>query len=449
MTRTYRFRNGYYRKTSAGSGYLSNQKGIALVAGLALMVVLTVLSLVAIKYASVDIKRTKDYTKTRQAVHIAEAGIHRALNYFNYDASGDSPGEANNGFDDELVGGADWPTGTFTSIGLGSGGGTYSVTIADNADGTATTTDADNTVVLTSTGTISGVTATLEAYIYRPQFKSEYALLSEGDIDINGNSTTITGTSGAVHSNSDVTQTGNPTVDEGASATGSCGGSDCTAGASEEFVPVLEPTDFLQYADYVFNADGSIDQQTSPGTFTEVEPAPGGGGTTAYTGTFNGFTHGPQGWGTSGTPNLEDAFFYFQEDFTGQSVGTSGNPWTITLVATGSIKWTGSAEIQNWAGDTDHTPDIQNLFLIAENDISISGMDQDTTGVIACKDQFDISGGANLTGYIIGNNLTTNDQTTVNGTESSAKGGVTITYNGDIVAPVLSNKVSLLSWQET
>jgi len=76
-------------------------------------------------------------------------------------------------------------------------------------------------------------------------------------------------------------------------------------------------------------------------------------------------------------------------------------------------------------------------------------MDQDTTGVIACKDQFDISGGANLTGYIIGNNLTTNDQTTVNGTESSAKGGVTITYNGDIVAPVLSNKVSLLSWQET
>ena len=268
MTRTYRFRNGYYRKTSAGSGYLSNQKGIALVAGLALMVVLTVLSLVAIKYASVDIKRTKDYTKTRQAVHIAEAGIHRALNYFNYDASGDSPGEANNGFDDELVGGADWPTGTFTSIGLGSGGGTYSVTIADNADGTATTTDADNTVVLTSTGTISGVTATLEAYIYRPQFKSEYALLSEGDIDINGNSTTITGTSGAVHSNSDVTQTGNPTVDEGASATGSCGGSDCTAGASEEFVPVLEPTDFLQYADYVFRADGSIDQQTSPGTFT-------------------------------------------------------------------------------------------------------------------------------------------------------------------------------------
>ena len=99
MTRKYGFLNGYFRKP----GYLSDQKGIALVAGLALMVVLTVLSFVAIQYASVDIKRTKDYTKTRQAVHIAEAGIHRALNYFNYDASGNSPGEVSNGFDDLIA----------------------------------------------------------------------------------------------------------------------------------------------------------------------------------------------------------------------------------------------------------------------------------------------------------------------------------------------------------
>ena len=117
---------------------------------------------------------------------------------------------------------------------MGSGGGTYSVVIKDNADGDAdTSADVDKNVVLTSTGTINGVTATVEAYIYRPQFKSKFALLSEGDIDINGNSTTIAGSNGAVHSNGDVTQTGGPTVEEGASATGSCGGSDCSSGASE------------------------------------------------------------------------------------------------------------------------------------------------------------------------------------------------------------------------
>ena len=90
-----------------------------------------------------------------------------------------------------------------------AGGGTYSVVIKDNADGDAdTSADVDKNVVLTSTGTINGVTATVEAYIYRPQFKSKFALLSEGDIDINGNSTTIAGSNGAVHSNGDVTQRG-------------------------------------------------------------------------------------------------------------------------------------------------------------------------------------------------------------------------------------------------
>ena len=33
-----------------------------------------------------------------------------------------SPGEANNGFDDELDN-SNWPSGTFTNISLGSGGG--------------------------------------------------------------------------------------------------------------------------------------------------------------------------------------------------------------------------------------------------------------------------------------------------------------------------------------
>lgn len=182
-----------------------------------------------------------------------------------------SPGEANNGFDDELDN-SNWPSGTFTNISLGSGGGTYSVVIKDNADGDAdTSADVDKNVVLTSTGTINGVTATVEAYIYRPQFKSKFALLSEGDIDINGNSTTIAGSNGAVHSNGDVTQTGGPTVEEGASATGSCGGSDCSSGASEEFVPVIEPSDYEQYADYIVNDDGTIDQNVSGTITTGVE----------------------------------------------------------------------------------------------------------------------------------------------------------------------------------
>ena len=58
-----------------------------------------------------------------------------------------------------------------------------------------------------------------------------------------------------MHSNGDVTQTGGPTVEEGASATGGCGGSDCSSGASEEFVPVIEPSDYEQYAYYILVHD--------------------------------------------------------------------------------------------------------------------------------------------------------------------------------------------------
>jgi len=343
-----------------------------------------------------------------------------------------------NGFDDELDS-SNWPAGTFTNITLGDG--TYSVVITDNDDGNAL--DADNSVFLTSTGTINGITATVEAYIHRPQFKSKFALLSEGDIDVNGNSTSISGTNGAVHSNSDVTQTGNPTVQEGASATGTCSGSDCTSSVAEEFVPVIEPSDYEQYADYIFNADGTIDQNVNGTITTGVEG----------NAIFSKFSHNNQGWsvGNNATINTDvpnQAFLYFKDDFKAASIGSSGTPWEITIVTEKSISWTGSANITNWNSDSDHTPDIQNLFLVAGNDIKISGLDQDTQGLIACKDQFDVSGGANIEGYFIGNNLTTDDNV-VNGTESAVKGGITITYNGDLLAPVLSNKVTVLAWQQT
>jgi hypothetical protein len=165
------------------------------------------------------------------------------------------------------------------------------------------------------------------------------------------------------------------------------------------------------------------------------------------------FSHNAQGWSvgnsaTIGTDVPNQAFFYFKDDFKAASIGSAGTPWEITLVVEKSIAWTGSADITNWNADSDHTPDIQNLFLVAGNGIKISGLNQDTQGLIACKDQFNIQGGANIEGYFIGNNLTTDDNV-VNGTESAAKGGITITYNGDLLAPVLSDKVTVLSWQKT
>ena len=80
--------DGITKKNLCQPGYLCNQNGIALVAGLILMTVLSLLIFTAVKYSTTDITRTKNYTETLQATYIAEAGIHRALGDFNYDASG-------------------------------------------------------------------------------------------------------------------------------------------------------------------------------------------------------------------------------------------------------------------------------------------------------------------------------------------------------------------------
>ncbi|MBT5029374.1 MAG: hypothetical protein HOM97_13335 [Nitrospina sp.] len=440
MPRDYGCQNRDDRQT----GHLSNQNGIALVTGLVLMLILTLLSYTAIKWAASDIARSANYAETIQATYIAEAGIHKAIDYLNYDASGDSPGEVSNGFDDELDG-TNWPAGTFTSIGIGSDGGTYSIVIEDNTDGDGSTVlDVDNSVVLKSTGTIAGLSVIIETVIYRPLFKSQYAILSEGDVGVNGNSTSITGTNGAVHTNSDFTQAGTPTINGGANASGTCTGAECNSagGVSEEFVPVLEPSDYEQNADYIFNDDGTIDQKNADGTTT-----------TGVEGNalFSGFSHNNQGWRVSnsavaGTDIPNQAFLYFKDDLTATSVGSAATPWEITLVVEKTISF-GNADVINWK-DPDISPDLQNLFLVAENDIKITGMNQNTQGLIAAKDQISLSGGASIEGYLISNNLTTSDNT-VNGTDTIVGGGITLTYNGDLVAPVLSDKVSILTWQKT
>ncbi len=441
MPRNQGCKNGFYRE----AGHFSNQNGIALVAGLLLMVVLTLLSFVAIKWASQDITQTKNYATTIQATYIAEAGINKALDYFNYTVTGASPGEVDNGFDDELsdneLNGSSWPAGTFNGIGIGADGGTYTVTVTDNNDGDGIlTADVDNSVILTSTGTISGTTVSIEAVIHRPLFKSEHALLSEGDVTVSGGSN-ISGTNGSVHTNSSYTESGASTsVQDGATATGTCSGAGtCTASASVEYVPVIEPSDYESYADYIFNADGSIYAQ---GTVVDLS-----------TNTlFSSFTHNNLGWKVQGNttvgPNIPNqANLYFKDDFTATSVGDATTAWEVTLIVEKSIKWTGNAYIKNWE-DPALTPDLRNLFLIAGNDISMSSMEQDTQGLIAAKDQASIAGGATLSGSIITNNTGTTDST-VTGTGTTLTGGITLVYNGDLYGPETSDKVAVLAWQKT
>ena len=91
-------------KKRPGSKYLTNESGFALGVTLMLLMVFALLIVGSTRMASQDITRTRTYKHDREAFYIAEAGIQRAVNFFNYDGAGNSPGASANGFDDEL----DW-----------------------------------------------------------------------------------------------------------------------------------------------------------------------------------------------------------------------------------------------------------------------------------------------------------------------------------------------------
>ena len=236
------YKNWLREKGAELRGYFFRQEGVALTTSLILLVVLSALAFISVKWSAQDLPRSKSFTKTRQAAYIAEAGFHRAVNYFNYDATGKSPGELSNGFTDELNG-SNWPAGTFSNIAIGAG--TYTATLVDNSDDGVQTTDSDNAVILTSTGTVDAVEVKVEGTLIRALYQADHALATDGDLLISGNPT-ITGTSGSVHSNNDLDISGSPSVSSTATASGTFNatgsptiGGGTASGASTESIPEI------------------------------------------------------------------------------------------------------------------------------------------------------------------------------------------------------------------
>jgi len=232
----------------------SNESGAALVASILFAATVSVLAVVAFQWASGDIKRTGRYVLTREAFYIAEAGLQKSLNFLNYNSDGEYPGDAGQGFTEVL--------GTFVSDhsseleSFSFGGGTYTVSVADNDDNDGDlTVDVDNTILLNATGTKDSSSVTIQAILLHGIFGAKHAITTEDDLQINGNPN-VQGTSGSIHSNSDITGNSND-VEQGTTAAGVCD-SPCVEGAAKEVLPVAEPADFKTYANFVLTSEGTI-----------------------------------------------------------------------------------------------------------------------------------------------------------------------------------------------
>lgn len=423
-----------------------NERGIALVTALLLLTVLAILVTVGTQWAATDIQRTGQYTKSRAAFYIAEAGIQTAVNQLNYE-SGAIPGAASNGFDDELNGtSSNW--GPFTDIAYGNG--TFTVTMKDN-DSSSPTTDEDETVILTSVGTKDGVSVTIEALIHRGSYQSSHAILTDGGLDAGGN-INVLGENGSIHSNEDVSINGNSaTIEQGATAVLTCNGNGCTAGSVDpEDIPDMNPAPYKPYANYVLQSDGTILDQVTSITYTFSNP--GGGnwigndaGATNGNALFDdiGLTGGS--WRFNGS-TIADGMYYVVGD---AWVLNSPDPWQATIVADGYINFASNSNIQNYSGSgpMTNTQDIQNLLFVAGTDFKFTGSPSQTiTGIMSAQEQLYISGTVTLNGYAIAANLY--DVENLVTPDSTITGNMTITYNDGLPGPWLSNKVVILSWQE-
>ncbi len=427
--------------------WLRKEAGVALPITLLILVVMGALAIVATQWSSQDVKRTERYYKTREAFYIAEAGVQQAIDLMNYDSSGNSPGAeiAAGGFDEVLDDFISNNSAKLTNVSFANG--TYNVTVADNDDNDGDTTDDnDNTLVITSVGSKGDFTVTLEAIVTRRLFKGNNAITTEGDLGGNG-SFTVGGTNGSIHSNSEVTISGgSATITQGATATGSCTGTGCVAGGvAPEDIPIVEPSDYLSYADYILKSDGTIQEVSTGNIYTFTNPG-GGHWSTSTTGDgdalFSGLKLQSGTWKASNS-SIADGMFYVEGDFS-----TTGCPagWQTTIIAEGYINFGGNADVANYK-DASDTADIQNLFLVAGTDIEFSGNPSNTIqGMMAAKEQLSISGSVILEGFLVAADVDTSENLVTGNTIS---GSLTVTYNGDLVSPFLSNKVKVIAWQET
>ena len=153
-----------------------------------------------------------------------------------------------------------------------------------------------------------------------------------------------------------------------------------------ENIPTVEPSDYNNFADYILNDDGTIEEVSSGNIYTYTNPG-GGHWSTSTMGdgdiNFGGLSYSSaQGKWTAGSSDIADGSFYVEGDFT-----TTGCPpgWATTIVAEGYINFGGNADVVNFK-DASDTADIQDMFLVAGTDVEFYGNPSNTIqGFIAAK----------------------------------------------------------------
>ncbi|MGQ0549566.1 MAG: hypothetical protein ACT4PY_07870 [Armatimonadota bacterium] len=436
------------RRTRGGSypnGH-RGERGIGVLAVLALIVVLDLLLLVAARLAVTAIGSTFQDQSVTAALHAAEAGLNHLMFVVGRNAAYDTGQRLPE--DDDGDGRPDF--------GAQGERGWVVAQAAASADLLNLTTgetifikpgqsDGSRGNVLYAVGYVptraSPRSVRVLKVIYTSGTVPNAAILSDSDLLITGNPT-VSGDRGSVHANANLSISGAPTVARNATATGTyiqpgnpTIGGIAGGGRPRMRMPLINVAGLRLLADYELRSDGWVYAGQSGQAGTPGTPLANTTGGTAYLGWKRDGSN-PVRWYLSGNAKQNGTYYVEGDAVIAGSPGSMGAPWRASIFATGSILITGSPVL---------IAKTEGFALVAGGDLQIdANPSQSYNGSLVAREQFSISGSPTIIGSIMATNEAASS-TVVTG-PSTISGNPNITYNGG--GPGIPGGITVDLWQE-
>ncbi|TLY19807.1 MAG: hypothetical protein E6K68_09095 [Nitrospirae bacterium] len=402
---------------------LQAQTGVILVTTLLLLILLTGLALSSLATLGVTQSQSQNLLTTKQAFHLADAGVQYAKKYLNHHQglwsmfASPTP--------QTLI-----PATTLTGL------GTFTVNAQDGGNGS---------LRITSTGTASNnAQAVISSLIVLGPYVPEDAVTVDQSLTISGNAT-IAGANGGVHTNGDLTITSSPSISTNATAyfsysatgnpqvTGVAGGDQTVAS-----IPLIKAYSFYGSYDYRLAWDGNVYDQAGI-----AQPLTGG---TWNCWSFSS-TYASQTWTLSCNPTVNGTLYFQTNVSIPVSVGTTQSPWITTIIAEGNIDITASSLVARAPIPADGAlfkSATQNFLFIADQDFRIGSLTGgNLTGVVAAYEQVSIEGNPTMYGYVVAQNGASGSGLV---TTDSISGNLSLTYNGEMPITNILKTAQIQTW---
>jgi len=253
-------------------------------------------------------------------------------------------------------------------------------------------------------------TVTLEAVIGAVDATG---IVSNGNVALGGNFS-VTGASGGVHANGNLTMSGSVDVEQNATASGtaSCGGASVGGfcGGSQPAIPIppIRASDYRNLANRILTSDGRV-LAKDPVTHVETYLAGPGAGTAAHGWSFSGGT-----WSNNATAN---GTFYIQGN------ANVKNDLTATLLVEGNV---------DVSGNSNFKPKQLGLFMVIDGDLDMTGgsdMVVGFEGAILVHEQVRLRGNTTIRGQLLIENAANNSSLV---TENDFRGNADVIYGGGL-----------------